>query len=523
MKLTSNKIFSFMLAAAFALTLAGCGGGGGMADTTDPDMPTMPDMCPAGQTGTPPDCAPERTPQEMCEDDGGRFEDDGMCTSAEMLEMERMAKIAAATAAAATKKTAIGAEGMQTSDVGVDLGGTAGANPIDIEHKDGAVSISVSRGDGDDEVEFAKKADLTGADGSTGSMNELGPNDDGMVEIAIVYTDIEAPTPTAFLTANPITVDNGVSTDTENDADGTTYEALEITGAAEMLMAADLTSPAAGLLNYSGGTEAVEADPGNNIEAADAVPAFSTDATFRGGAGTLTCNAGVDATCQVTYAADGAKTFGAGWVFTPTEGSMIDVEDADYLHYGVWLTRTDGEDGSEYGEVQTFAGSNAEATGSVGSVTGSATYEGGAAGVYVREVYKTTDGSVDTATSGHFKAKANLTATFGQVPVSDTDSTGTIAPNMLNTLNGMITAFELSGEEPNDWSVNLSGEIDDGAGTASGSANGGGDAGTFSATFHGPATDADNDPAAPHTVVGEFNASTGNGIVAGAFGGARKK
>ncbi len=54
----------------------------------------------------------------------------------------------------------------------------------------------------------------------------------------------------------------------------------------------------------------------------------------------MTCNAGVDATCQVTYAADGAKTFGAGWVFTPTEGSMIDVEDADYLHYGVWLMKT---------------------------------------------------------------------------------------------------------------------------------------------------------------------------------------
>ena len=31
MKLTSNRIFSFMLAAAFALTLAGCGGNGGSA------------------------------------------------------------------------------------------------------------------------------------------------------------------------------------------------------------------------------------------------------------------------------------------------------------------------------------------------------------------------------------------------------------------------------------------------------------------------------------------------------------
>ena len=58
MKLTSNKIFSFMLAAAFALTLAGCGGGGG-GTTADAGSGTARRGC------------RNLTPQmEMCEDDG---------------------------------------------------------------------------------------------------------------------------------------------------------------------------------------------------------------------------------------------------------------------------------------------------------------------------------------------------------------------------------------------------------------------------------------------------------------------
>ncbi len=80
MKLTGNKIFSYMLAAAFALTLAGCGGGGGGAAMDDDDMMPPVMMCPEGQVGTYPDCM---TAQQMCEAGGGRYEADGMCTSAE--------------------------------------------------------------------------------------------------------------------------------------------------------------------------------------------------------------------------------------------------------------------------------------------------------------------------------------------------------------------------------------------------------------------------------------------------------
>ena len=195
------------------------------------------------------------------------------------------------------------------------------------------------------------------------------------------------------------------------------------------------------------------------------------------------------------------------------------MDDADYLHYGFWLKRTTDADGATtYNEVETFAGSSIAASGSVASVRGSATYEGGATGVYVRETYKSTDGSVDTATSGHFRADASLTATFGQTvddPETTTvDETDTIAPNLFNTLSGTIDNFQLSGGDENEWSVNLQGGIMDDAGTASGMANGGGDPGTFSATFHGPTTD----DAQPSSVVGEFNANFGNGTAAGGFG-----
>ncbi len=67
-----HKLYAFGLAAVFALTLAGCGGGGGTAVAPDPEPPTM----------------PEPTAQEMCEGDGGRYNADGSCTSAEDLAAE---------------------------------------------------------------------------------------------------------------------------------------------------------------------------------------------------------------------------------------------------------------------------------------------------------------------------------------------------------------------------------------------------------------------------------------------------
>ena len=88
-----HKLYAFALAAVFALTLAGCGGGGS-ATVTEPDPPTMPDP----------------TPQEMCEGDGGRYNADGSCTSADDLA-EEMALSGAQEAAMAAYMAAMGAVG----------------------------------------------------------------------------------------------------------------------------------------------------------------------------------------------------------------------------------------------------------------------------------------------------------------------------------------------------------------------------------------------------------------------------
>ena len=84
----TSKLYAFALAAVFALTLAGCGGGGGGT----------------AQTPDPPDPPPMPTPQEVCEDAGGRYNADGSCTSAadlaqEMIDTAQMAAAAAAMAA----------------------------------------------------------------------------------------------------------------------------------------------------------------------------------------------------------------------------------------------------------------------------------------------------------------------------------------------------------------------------------------------------------------------------------------
>ena len=75
------------------------------------------------------------------------------------------------------------------------------------------------------------------------------------------------------------------------------------------------------------------------------------------------------------------------WIFTPDTGATSDVADTDYLNYGFWLMRTTDADGVlTYDEVQTFAGSSIDASASVTDVEGMASYEGGAVGVYVKNV-----------------------------------------------------------------------------------------------------------------------------------------
>ncbi|MYB89002.1 MAG: hypothetical protein F4X93_03450, partial [Proteobacteria bacterium] len=367
-------------------------------------------------------------------------------------------EIAAATAAAATKRTAIETEAAVAAADDEGLGGTgaptdaqvAGEYNVNIKYDE--TSITVEGTTADDNETFMQAMDFE--DGRTMHTRTMDADADGNVvsEVVIVSTDIAAPTAVPFAmfeladgttpqALNARDLDDAV--DADNDGTATNdWTALNVVAAnIAQIMSGGFSSSGSGTLNYAND----DASTDNMDEA------FETAGTYNGASGTYRCN-GTSA-CSITYDAMGMITSVAGdWVFTPDAGATSDQPDYDYLHYGFWLQRTtDSDDAVTYNEVQTFAGSSIAGSGSTTSVRGSATYSGGAVGVYVREAYKETDGSIDTATSGHFIANVALTATFGQVHAgddpSDTSQPGTIAPNMLNTLTGTINNFMLSNGE----------------------------------------------------------------------------
>ena len=417
------------------------------------------------------------------------------------------ARVAAATESAGTKLAAITAEAAQTTDGSVGGSDIATAHVIAISRgRDGTeVTITVDSPP-DGAPEFVQAMDLGG--GTTMHTRTMDADADRNVvqEVVIVTTDIDPPKATAFATVYPL----DTSTDTTNDdPDGgtATNESLVIDETSAdvrgRVMASAFTAGTGAILTF----DAADTD--------EEVDAFEAPGTYDGAMGVYLCNGSSD--CTVTLNADGMITaMSTGWVFTPDEGATSDVADTEYVSYGFWLQRTTDSDGAvTYDEVETFA----DATGldaSSGTITGTASYSGGATGVYVHHVYSAGGGSTESSTAGHFTADASLMAYFGQTVAADLGGEGQIAPNMLNSLTGTIDNFMLSGGEANDWSVELGVEssgtaITDAAGF-SGTAKGGVGDGSLSGTFRGAAD------MLPDAMIGEFNAGFSNGAVAGAFG-----
>ena len=437
------------------------------------------------------------------------------------------AAVVAATEAAKTKTAAITLEAGETGTNDAGLGGSGATTDGDptyamtIKRPRSGTVIEITDAElmGEDVPKFAQAMDLGG--GRTMHVRTMEADEDGNVveEVVIVSTDIAAPRAVAFAKFEDMDGNTPqellVTTDTTNDpVEGATFEALTVVTANSALVKSSA---------FTAGTAADLMFPYNDPGTTTVDDAFETAGTYNGAMGTYRCNG--DAECTVNIDAMGAIiAMGDGWIFTPDPRVTSDQPDYDYLHYGFWLEKTTDEDGGlKYDEVETFAGSSIPVTGTVADVDGSAIYNGGSTGVYVKNVY-TEGGSIESATSGHFKADVSLTATFGQVGVGEE---ATIAPNLLNTLTGTIDNFDLSGGEVNEWAVNLKGDITPDTGIASGAATGGGTPGTFNATFHGttpqtPTEDDANDiTVAPGSVVGEFGANFSNGSVAGGFG-ARK-
>ena len=408
-------------------------------------------------------------------------------------------EIAATTMEAATKATAIGEEAAQTegdadADADAGLGGT-GAMPTTEDQRAGEYNLAIKHGETSITVEGATKADdvefmqaMDFGDGRTMHVLKMDADEDGNVveEVVIVSTDIDEPTDIPFVKPDEdskgrYTFDDGEEFLTFSD---------EVHGGLAMLTDSRVVVPG------PGGSVTLMGGDDNKYSG-----------TFDGAEGTFTCtDAGG---CEVTVV-DGEITNMLTVHFTPDdEDVMVKEDDADYLNYGFWLKRTTDEDGVlTYNEVETFAGSSIAVSGGVSLVEGTAEYDGGATGVYVKNVYNT-DRTIASATSGFFTANVNLMAYFG-----DDD----FKPSQVNTVTGTIDQFVLQYGEDNMWEVVLDGAIAPSEGTASGTADGGGDPGSFNATFHGDVMEVEDVVPKPSSVVGEFNANFNDGTAAGGFG-----
>ena len=497
---------------------------------------------------------PATTPPPMGDGDGDGDGDDAMDDEEEDAmddeEEEDMGptpeEIAEATRAAGTKRKAIAAEAAQTTAAG--LGGSdapttgAGSYTLDIEHGD--VSITVEGATDAMDEEFMQTMDL--GDGRTMHVRTHDADDDGDVveEVAMVMTDIEADVPTLFDMVDGQML-NARDLDTNVDADGNgtltdDYTALTIAAIAANASEADkmplMNIMAPAFASGAPGTLQFPADTANDDNMDDAT---EVEGSYNGASGTYRCDATAGTNCTVGIDAMGAITaIGAGWIFIPDDGATSDVADAEYLSYGFWLQRTTDAMGVvTYDEVETFAMATgyAESAAYLGDVEGTASYSGSSVGVYVNNVLDG-QGSIVSATSGHFLADVALDASFGGPGV---------ATNNQHTISGTIDNFRLSGGEDNDWSVALgladfSGRtagnepgmsapgstFDDAdfAGTATGDA--GAAAGSWNGVLHGSTADYDHDMDTstaeinrqPSAVTGEFNANFTNGTAAGGFG-----
>ena len=243
------------------------------------------------------------------------------------------------------------------------------------------------------------------------------------------------------------------------------------------------------------------------------------DGTFHRVAGTFTCTAGAAEECSATNNLKGELTTLTGtWTFTPEKDVMITgvLTDTDFLDFGFWV-RTDNSGDSVVYKVDGFFGGKAPRLAAFGQINDTATYKGGAAGLYTkREFAVGNDGDVTAA--GRFTATAEFTATFGT-----DDQVGTA---FMDSIIGTISYF-MDGDQMIDaaWVVELD-RISTGGGEMFGPEFTGGTAtgdGTWEGQFFGGDDDGGNDDVdIPTGVAGKFTAGFPNGDLVGAFGAEKR-
>jgi hypothetical protein len=263
---------------------------------------------------------------------------------------------------------------------------------------------------------------------------------------------------------------------------------------------------------------------------------LSFKGTFNGALGTYACTTACDVT--VTDAGDGGMyeldtTGTPDWTFTPDQGAKATawMADADHVHFGWWLqtpAKANAAGDFDYGFRTFYSGENGMIAAHADDLTGTATYTGGAAGMYALRTY--TDGELTAGSHGAFTANAELTANFGP-PNDDTNPNG-------DTIRGKISGFKGNGADMSAWEITLGAApltvavatespdvaattFDAGVFAAATSAKMGAEkgTGTWTGQFFGQADPDMNQK--PIGVAGQFNADFETAHIAGAFGAAR--
>ena len=300
-----------------------------------------------------------------------------------------------------------------------------------------------------------------------------------------VYTDIGAPTPMAFETAN----------------------VQKLAGATGVTVAAggvvDLVNTRALLANAKATSLTLPDEGATTMYPGTATGGLTFEGTFGGATGDFSCTDG--ATCMVTLNDKGTVTVIAGtWTFDADVDAMVHIADTEYLNFGWWVKAPDAADGKY--TFQTFAGASTLLTPTDVSdaMTGTATYTGAAAGVYVLK--DVSGGLVTGASNGDFTASAALTADF-----LDEDP---------GVINGSITDFvNGAGDSMDGWSVTLNNAALAGtdatsfSGTTLGKIGDGSGPGNWTGTFYGA-----DDEGLPTDVAGRFDAHLPGAHIAGAYG-----
>ena len=309
-----------------------------------------------------------------------------------------------------------------------------------------------------------------------------------------VYTDIEGPTAEAMSESN-VRLATGGSNDTYDNGTrtigltGTSYQASLFSAAASNLPSA----------------------PSKNNPTQRTFPtgtAVSFSGQLAGAEGDFKCAGGPS--CTITATVDGNYTLSSGaWTFVHDADEKIRVPDQNYLYFGYWMLEPSSATGT-YEFASDYGGSNSAVSSHV-DLTGTAKYNGKAAGVYATQ--DSTAGVVTGASKGEFTADARLTAAFG-----DASAAGTIG--------GSISNFkDQDGEALSGWSVTLDATAlptnTNAFGTTTSATMGGASAltGRWRANFFEDSGTADTDK--PDAVAGQFDALSSGAWIHGAFGANR--